>query len=274
MPVEKDHVKGDELAVKITRFESITALASSFLVSACRVLASHFHHDAGYDKGSQVQLVDTSHALPDGKMLRNVGVFHTGAQLIQHEAFLHAAIDQCDMLLTEEKEGTFFGPCVEYARRRGKKVADIDIFSPFLLECCTGSMPMGALALAGEQFYAEYARARKNKAIQVLHTRRNIFRLLFAAGVAGAIFEGFDHPFATGTDGWQSYFIRGRTAAMFDESRKIIREQKYQNYLLISGDGHARIIEEYFSDPQKFAEDLKKYDTHFKVFGRGAEMVE
>src|SRR4051812_9841186 len=45
--------------------------------------------------------VDQTHPLPEGGSIRNIGAFHTREMYEKRKDFLHAAIDDCDVLLVE-----------------------------------------------------------------------------------------------------------------------------------------------------------------------------
>lgn len=255
----------DHLQVKITRAESIAALFGGFLTS----MAVH-HAKRDVEKR---EMVDRVHELPGGKSLRNFGILHTreGFRARGREAL--AAVEQCDMLLVEDSDVPFFEECVQCAKSHGKKIVDIDVFNPQVQGPFEGGLTAGSLLIAGEQAYAEWKRMKGHVPMRALHTRRNILRACCGVGVAATCFHGFDLPFQNDNEGLQSFLTRGRTAAMLDESQRIVRQGEEKKHLLVTGNAHALIIEDYFSDPRVFAEDLEKFHTQFSLFGRGSEAV-
>lgn len=261
-------------ARKITRAESVIALLGSFAMLVNSQMANTEKSDDTYDKDAESHLVDSMHSFPRGKRMRNLGVLHSNSQFAKHERHFRAAIDQCDVLLTEDHTGNFFEQLADYALSRKKKVIDIDVYSSVLQQLSESGMCMGALALAGEQAYAEWKRHKSGDAVLgTLHTRRNMLRVLFSAGAAATVFHGFDNSLESGNARSQSFFTRGRTAAMFDESQKIMRASDDKNYLLMTGDGHAKIIEDYCVNPQSLARDLERFKSQFAFFGRGIQVV-
>lgn len=229
---------------------------------------------AGYDQEKPQHLIDQTHTLKNGALFRNLGVMHDERSYRTFQGHLHTAIDACDVLLTEHSPADFFGPCERHALKQGKPVYGIDEHDRRLLEAAISLEGAGAIGLAVDAAFGLYRKQKRGISMRAWTTRRNFLRALTVGGLGVALFTGasiLETKVRKPTD-CKGFLTRGRTASMLAQSLAIAQDPR-KRYLLLTGDNHAEIIEQYFEHPEILEEDLRNFRAQFAVFGQGSRQL-
>lgn len=276
-----------ELLVQGVRsVESLAFCSSLFvgMVSNVRdTLRSTMHvSDVGYEENRRLQLTDQRHSHRFGEgSIRNVGVNHN-SQFLEVERFhkhITQVIDECDVLLLEgaareyERHGAFFTYWREEALARKKTVFDIDyirrnlfaIQKNYSLTFATGT-GMGMLM---NDVTDHTLRWYKNVPLRLCTARRNILRVLGLTLWGSAYTLRHSDADVLSSEQQEGYVIRGRSAKMMEGILLTAQRYPEAHIATLTGEGHARLLELYFSDQELLKKDLESYRILNAIYHKG-----